>query len=160
MAKAITTLLLMVALCYGQAPKRVNAYTASRENTGLSNSAEVVTIQQPASGSRTVVFKRASIYCSVACTVTLERDGTAATATSLTVVKAHSGAATATATAWRGSDVGVGTVVSKHYIGAGTTLPLDLSAMYLIGDGTAKNLTLRTSAITGTAVINILWEEY
>src|SRR5574342_237649 len=79
------------------------------KQTSLSGAAEVITVQQPASNAKTVSFIGAYVDCSVACTITLERDGSAATATTLTPVALNSG--TATATAWSGSDVGAGTVL-------------------------------------------------
>ncbi len=153
-------LLLFVGVCLAQAPTSVlNTFIISKE-TVLSGSAEVVTVQQPASSARTVQGVAASIYCSVACVIELERDGTAATGTTLTVVDVAGQSTSAAATAWHTSDVGNGTTLSKHTIGAGNTLVLDLNALYLVGAGTAKNFTLRTDSITGTVQINVMWREW
>ena len=57
-------------------------YTAYREAT-LAGAAEVVTVQQAASPAKTIHLDAASVYCSVDCVVTIERNGTAATTTAL-----------------------------------------------------------------------------
>lgn len=134
-------------------------YTATKE-TDLSGAAEVVTVQQPATGAKTVRFVGAYIYCSVACNVTLERTGTAATSTALTRVPVHEDMAAAVATAWSSSNVGVGSVVGKYSIAAGGSTSIPMETMALYGNGTGKNVTLRTSSITGNVKIIIQWKEY
>lgn len=132
------------------------------KQTALVAAAEIVTVQQPAAASRTIYPKEAYVYCSVACTFTVERDGTAATGTALTVISLHASNPTTAVTAWHTSNVGAGTTVSPTYAlggGAENWLLIDLTKFVLVGDGTAKNLTVRTSSITGTARISIVWEE-
>jgi hypothetical protein len=130
------------------------------KSTALTATAEVITIQQPASSAKFVRFKGAYVACSVACTVTLERNGTAATSTTLAPVKANPQSATAaTAKAWSASNVGVGTVLSVYPIAAGGSIVIDLSDHVFNAASTAQNLTLRTNAITGTAYITIQWTE-
>jgi hypothetical protein len=129
-------------------------YTAVKKTT-LSSAAEVVTVQLPVDSTRTVKFDRATVYCSVECEVSIERDGTAATTTSLTVAKVNSGA-DAGAVAFSASNVGEGTVISTQVIPAGYTVPFPLDGITL---EKGQNLTIRTSSITGTAIINVKWTE-
>lgn len=130
------------------------------KTTTLSATAETVTVQQPASGAKDVYFVDALVHSSVAATLTIERDGTAATTTTLTPVKTNSWIPTATATAFHTSNAGSGTAVSNAIdIPANTNVTIDLSSFNLLGAGTAKNLTLKTNSITGTVKIRIKWEE-
>lgn len=128
--------------------------------TTLAAAAEKLTVQQPATGSKNVYFVSASVYCSVACTATMSRDGTAASTTTLTPV-AISGIGTATtATGYRSSNVGSGTAISvDHVVAAGSTVVFDLSGVQLRGNGTTKNFSVETNAITGDTKIQIIWRE-
>ena len=151
--------LLLLAATLSAQRYYLRHYEALKE-TALAAAAEVVTIQQPATGSRTVYFKEAYVYCSVACTFTVERDGVAAAGTALTVLLLHAGNPATAVTAWHTSNVGAGTTVSPTYaLGAGDYIIIDLTRFVLVGDGTAKNLTVRTNSITGTVRIAIIWEE-
>ncbi|MBM3892137.1 MAG: hypothetical protein FJ388_23730, partial [Verrucomicrobia bacterium] len=108
-------------------------YAALRESA-LVGAAEVITVQQPATGARTIYFREGYVYCSVTCSFQLERDGAAATATALTVTKLHASNESTAATAFRSSDVGAGTAVSPVYsLAAGDYLTVDLSKFVLIG---------------------------
>lgn len=134
-------------------------YTVVRDAT-LSGAAEVVTIQQPATGASKVRLLWASVYCSVACDVTQERNGTAATTTAATAAKVNPDKAdSAAATVFHTSNVGVGTVISKTPTSGGTAT-ISFDKIVLVGDGTTKNYTIRTSSITGRVVIVLAWEEY
>lgn len=143
-------LLLFVGIVFSQnlSPK----YIVYKETT-LSSAAEVITIQQPATGAKIVNVTDAYIYCSVACNPTVEINGTPATTTSLAVIAGGSLQQPSAVTAWSGSNVGVGTVVSKIPVPAGTAFPLDMTGLQLSGPGTSKNITIRTDAITGTVRI-------
>lgn len=128
--------------------------------TSLSGAAEAVTVHRPSTnGSRNVSFADASVYCSAACTFTVERDGTAPTATTVATVKTNSTQVASSATAWKAPN-NVGTAnrtLAKNYVSAGNTLAIGLEDNELRpGD----NLTIRTSSITGTAKITIRWREY
>lgn len=136
----------------------------AQKTTSLSGAAEVVTIQQraPASSNRFVDFKTAYIDCSVACTVTLERNGTFASTTALTIANVNPGETATTVTAYSASNVGTGTVIQVVSIQAGGYLVfgLDNPSINLKSQGgTSENFTLRTSSITGTVHITINWTE-
>jgi len=134
-------------------------YAVIREVT-LPNAAAVVTVQQPATGAARVVFDKALIYCSVACTVTPERDGTAATTTAQSVVALSHGSPASVTTAFVSSNVGTGTQVGPAIVlAAGEKAVIDLPFMMLTS-GTNVNFTLRTNAITGDVKIMIRWREY
>src|SRR5690242_4256563 len=82
------------------------AFVAFKQ-TALAGTAEVITVQQPASGAKNVSFVAAYVDCSAVCTITLERDGTAATTTALTVVQVNPDFnVAATANAFSASNVG------------------------------------------------------
>ena len=154
MKRFLTLLLFSAGLTFAQ-----SAYVAYNEAV-LAGTASVVTVQQPASNSARIVrFVAASLYCSAACDVTLERNGTAATTTALTPTPINTTTSAAKAKAFSASNVGAGTVLSKYSLVAGGTMVIDLAVMNLSGTGTTKNLTFRTSAITGTARITVQFNE-
>lgn len=133
-------------------------YLVYKETT-LSSAAEVITVQQPASGGKIVNFTDAYIYCSVACNPTIEINGTAASATTLAVIPLSNTLNASPTTAWSASNAGVGTVVGKFSIAAGIPYPLDLSGMRMQGNSNTTNMTVRTDSITGTVRIQIRWIE-
>lgn len=136
---------------------------AVTKTTTLAGAAEVITVQQPATGARQVTFRSFYIDCSVACTISLERNGSAATSTTLAVNNINPGEGAATTTAWSSSNVGTGTVLAKYNINAGGSMTVDLTGIYFNQGnplGTATNLTIRTSSITGTVDIIVrYWEK-
>ncbi len=134
-------------------------FSVFREVT-LVTSADALTIQQAAADAKDTLPLSATFYCSVACTVTLELNGTAATATAGTVVDLLGLSNTSTTTAWTASNVGTGTVVSKYVLAAAATYVVDLTAIRISGSSTAKNLTVRVSSISGDFKANILWRHY
>lgn len=135
-------------------------FVAEKE-TVLAGAAEVLTVHLPSTSTRTVAFTEGWVYCSVACTFTLERDGTAPTTTPLTVKKVNANisgdtAASNDALAFHTSNVGASTVLNTYNVPAGGTFPIDLSDKGLLP---GENLTLRTSSITGTARLTLKWKE-
>lgn len=126
----------------------------------LSSAATACSIQQPATGANNVRLLYAQVYCSAACTATQERNGTAATATAATVKRVNPDRAdTITANVFSASDVGTGTAFVVKNLTAGTTV-IKLKGLYLIGNGTAKNYTVRIASMTGDVAIAFQWEEY
>ena len=135
-------------------------YTAEYKATGLSSAASVVTVQLGnITTIKAVYLQSAAVYCSVACEITLERDGTQATGTALTPTATRSGSPTVKATAWRSSDAGVGTVLARYLIPAGGTLLLELEDIVLVPQRILENFTVRTAAISGNAIIVVKWKE-
>lgn len=130
------------------------------KTTTLSGAAEVITIQQPSSASKKVDLLTAYVDCSVACTVTLERNGNPATSTTLTPQAVNPGEGTVTATAWSSSNVGTGTVLSVISLTAGASVIYDLAGMNFSNkNNRGENFTIRTSSITGDVHINVKWSE-
>lgn len=156
-------LLGSLALMLLQAQPANFVFYTVRKQTNLTGAAEVVTVQQPGSGtSRRVQFVSAYFDCSVACNVTLERNGTAASSTSLTVNNLNPGDPLPTTVAFSGSNVGTGTVEASYSCASACQpgIPIDLSRMsFGIGSSGTTNLTLRTSSITGLVNIDILYAE-
>lgn len=136
----------------------------AQKSTSLSAAAEVITVQQPAPSStnKLAQLKTAFVACSVACTVTLERNGTFASATTLATRNVNTNEAASTLTAWSSSNVGTGIVLQVAPIAAGGYLVFDLSNPSINLKpfiGTSENFTIRISSITGTAYITINWTE-
>ena len=130
-------------------------YTAT-QTTVLAGTAEVITIQLGRTVTRNVEFIGVAITTSAACDVTLERDGTSATTTPIAAVKVNRDSPDSIASAYRNSNVGAGIILSSYSIPATSTLSLSLIEKHLLrGD----NLSLRTSAITGTVQITFQWKE-
>ncbi len=138
--------------------------------TATSATSNVVTVQQPATGARTTLFVSVYAECTVECTVTFERDGTAATETTLTPANVNtanrisSSIQSADATAFRSSDVGVGTVLGPaggYTVAANDWRVFNVQGKVLAGDGTGKNFTIRmASASAGTLTVVVKWREY
>jgi hypothetical protein len=157
MAKGIRLLLLILAWL----PCQAQIYYTATKTTSLNAGPEVITVQAPTTAAgmtKNIQLVGASITCSVACTATLERDGTAATGTTLASTALLKSSPAATTTAWSSSNVGTGTVLSNYSIAAGATLPVDLSSKWLASAG--ENVTIRTNSITGTVYITFMWIEW
>lgn len=129
--------------------------------TVLNAAAEVITIQgnQPVNTRliKVVVFKGFDATCSVACTITLERDGNAATTTTLAPGRLNGESLPSTALAFSASNVGVGTILAQYSLTAGGQIAINLTGKQLYSG--VENLTVRTSSITGTVNINVQWQE-
>jgi len=156
MKRLLITFVLFSVAAFSQR----GTYTVERKSA-LVASAEVVTIQLPTAAIATsAAMLKAAVYCSVECEITLERDGTAATTTTLTPVLNYTNSVAVSANAYRSSNVGVGSVIARYTVAAGLTLPLDLGDISLLKKTTPENFTIRTASITGTAIIVIKWREY
>lgn len=149
-------LLLLVALCglcFGQS--RRGTFTVEYKKA-LSSSTQVITVALPSGSARTVRFDSAYLESTAACEFTLERDGTAATATALTVNAVNTGTSNA-ALAYRDSDAGAGTVLSRFTVQANGSIAIDLAQK---GLKAGENLTLRSASCTATVITALQWGEY
>lgn len=128
-----------------------------------SATAEKTTIQLPAntSGSRVRLIDL-TVYCSVACTVTQERDGTAATTTSVAPVKLNAQSqATLTVEAYASSNVGSAAYTYAVLpLAAGQIQTFDLEDVKLIGTTGAVNYSVAIASATGTYEVIIRGEQY
>lgn len=123
----------------------------------LSGAASVVTIHLLTGASHTVRFQGATVYCSVACTFTLEFNGSAPTGTLAGTTPDLGGTArTPQAKAYHTSDSSGGVTIKTYTVAASTETSIDLS---FIGLKATNNLTIRTSSITGTARTYFQWRE-
>ncbi len=153
---AILAAVLLLPASIAQDPntKRFAAFKA----TSLAGAAEVITIQQPASDGKIIRIEAVEIWSDVACTATLERDGTAATGTAITPSVITYGSPSGNA--FHTSDVGVGTVITIKEISANVITPVPFpGGLYLAPTGTASNFTVRTSSITADVKITVVWRE-
>ena len=151
--------LLLLAFCPIVLLAQLGTYTVSQKDT-LSGTASVVTVQILDTDSVRVGLESASIYCSVSCEFTAEINGTKATATTLTPAVTNAQDPASGIHAFRSSDVGAGTVLSRFVVPAGGTLTLDLRSVGLDRRSATQNFSIRTAAISGGAIINIKWKEY
>jgi len=141
------------------AADQVGIYTLYQE-ASLTSSAQKITVQQIASGTRDIQFKTASMWCSAATTFTLSVNGTAATAT--TAIPTPLFGVVSTVTGWTSSNVGSGTTIMKYdFPAGGSSIVIDLSDFKISrGAGTSANLTLATTSITATCRMSIKWGEW
>jgi hypothetical protein len=132
-------------------------YQASAE-VSLVAAVPVFTIQAPAGSSKAAYLRNAQLYSSVDATIQMEKNGTAATATTITAVPLNSNG-TPIATSYKSSDVGAGSALAKVELKAGIPQPIDLSwSTFPRNSDTVQNFTFRgTSAITGTFRFSIIW---
>lgn len=161
LVKKLTNFLLFTAFLVGQpSPNLVSKFTTSK-TTALTAAAEVLTVQHTATVSKNAAMVSAYGYCSVACTITLERNGTVATTTANTINNVNpaiANASTSTSTAYNTSNVGTGTVLNTYQLAAGSWVSIDLSDIVLPAS-IADNITLRTNSISGTVQLMFLWVE-
>lgn len=157
-------LLLLLGLCILplNSQSEFDNTFATYYSTSLSSAASVITVQRTTiSGSKNIRFIIGYLHCSVACTITLERSGTAASTTSNTIVNLNPANATkrsTTAFAYRSSNVGTGTTINTYNFETPGFLTIELHNFQL-NSGTADNLTLRSSSVTGTVSLGLVWRE-
>lgn len=147
--KTLILFLLAALSAFAQDPRQ--QYVTVKET---SSATEKVTIQQPTSGARLVIFDYAKVQCTVATTATLSVEGTAATTTALVPTPMNASVAAA-AVAFRSSNVGAGTTIDTYLVAAGAMVRIDLSTLSMPADGTAHNLTIATDTSSGTCRITI-----
>jgi hypothetical protein len=136
----------------------------AQDTVTLAASSETLTVQEPATSSNPLnaYFQAAWVYCSVACSFTLQQNCTVAASTTAASIAALNGSPPSTIKAFTASNIGATcTFKSAAYeVSAGATYVLDLSRMRLNKTlGTGQNLSIVTSSITGNAIITIQWSE-
>lgn len=161
MTRALLWLLIIAGSVWSQPAPVLNVYTATCDVT-LAATTTKCTVQQPATGARTVQFVEAYVATAAATDLTFTCNGTAATATAVTPVANNPAVLGASAaTAWKSSDVGAGTACGPTIpiLSANTGTTLSIGDYQLAGNGTAKNFTVAASSMTGRIVIVIKWRE-
>lgn len=151
--KYLLVFLVAVSL-FGQRTPVRDEFTYWKQTAG----AEVITIQQPTTGSKDIFIGILNLYCSVVGIVELEKNGAAATATTATAIAVGREGAVATVTVWSGSNVGAGTKIDQFRLKADVPLSVDMQQMSMQGNGTGINYTLRSDC-TGTGEYYIRWRE-
>ncbi len=138
----------------GPVTDTANRYLVYKQ-TSLTTAAETITVQQPTTGAKIVVFEQATLYASVATDFTLSTNGTAATTTTLAVTPFNKGPA-AKMLAFSASNTNTPTQTFQTYsVPAAGILVIDLSKYYMDNGATVQNLTITTSSVTGTVRIGI-----
>ncbi len=122
----------------------------------------VWTIQKTASTTKKLNLREVNIYCASAGTVIQERDGSAASGNTITPKLVNPEATyTAAFTAHSGSSSSGGTVIADALnVPATTNFPLDLKDIYLIGNATTINYTVRMSAGAGNCSMLAKVQQY
>lgn len=149
-------LIILFSIAAG-AVAQTNVYSVFREESPT-GAATALTIQQPASPTKNATILGAYIYCSAACTATLEHTGTPATNTEVTPDPNTPGSPAATIRAFRSSDVGSGTTKNKYAIVAGGYVLLEFNGTQLTRTA-AANYTIRIAGMTGTVYLLWMWRE-
>jgi len=144
--KLLTALLLIASASLVLGQTQVYSET---DTEILSSASTALTLQVTSTTNRTIILVGAYVYCSAACTLTIEKSGTAATATAIAPVKLNSASSDPVASVFKNSDVGVGSVIGTYTISAGSGVGIDLSSVVL-PKKVADNLTLRIGSMTGT----------
>lgn len=136
-------------------------FSSSTGVVSLSGAGATATIQQVASGPKSINFDTATVYCSVACTITQSQNGTAATATAGTITGLNPNSnARAQATFYTASNVGAGTAVGTPVTcSSACTVVLDLSKVTIPSGGTNLNYSVTISSITGNYSIGFIHRE-
>ncbi len=130
-------------------PPNANRYIATANTTAL-------TVQQSATRGNQMLLEIASVYCTLASTITPSWNGAAATATALPLIKAPGTREAPLSTAWSASNVGGGTTGVVYNIPAASERDFLLSDIILGSNGTASNFTLTTS---NSCTISIQYRE-
>lgn len=139
-------------------PKNSNNLFSSTIRASLSSTTSVLTIEHPSGNNEIDQLVSIYMYASSATVITLERSGTAPTATAGTVVSLNPKlVSTTNCTAWTGSNVGTGTVINTYDLN-GNFVSLN-GNLFQLSANTEDNITLRSSSVTATVVLQIVWQK-
>jgi hypothetical protein len=136
-------------------------WSATTGDVALTATALTFTIQQPATGAKSVALETAIVYCSVDYNITQAQNGTAASATAATPVSINSPTGSVVTKFFTASNVGAGTTIPGLLHGtAGLTLPIDLSKISFPSTGIGTtNYSITIPAVTGTCNITVIGSE-
>lgn len=152
-----------------QAPLRTYpAFSLYAPSGSLSTAPWVVTLQLPAAATQAVSFAcpdcGLSLICSAACTATVELNGSAATtgggAAAITPYCTNGlCSGTLPVTGWGTSNSTGGAVLTNLYPTTGIQTGYGLSSTVIRPSASGvTNLTIRTTALTGTATVTLIGE--
>lgn len=163
MGKYLIIALLAVAPMFAQLPQTTTSlpsfWTISHDCTSAPC---VWTVQKTASGTKKLKLDSVSVYCASAGTLTQERDGSAASGNTITPRLINTEASyTAGFTAHSASTSSGGTTIARAVnIPSGTEYPLELKDIYLLGNATTVNYTIRMSSGCGNASLLLKVQQY
>ena len=148
-------ILLLLAICGAYA----QSHTALTSKT--STTSEKITLQHDPAAPTRIQACSITINPTVSGTVYTEVGGTAATATSVTVVPTSPGGRAGRAKVYQSSDVGSGTATTQPMsMEAGKPFILNLKNVRLSGSGTTKNFTVVIAlGSSGDVKTTIQWAE-
>lgn len=156
---ALAVLLLFLAPASILRAQSVPRFRAFREVT-KSAAAEVLTIQIPARSSKKAEFASLYIQTDADMDIVVELNGGSATSTAFSPVVVNLPGVSAVAGAFHTSNTAGGSTIDKFHLDGGSTAVFSLSGIVLgKGMSTPQNLTIRTTAFTGTVKIRVEWEE-
>jgi hypothetical protein len=136
-------------------------FSSSTGVVALSGAGATATLQRASGTTKSITLDTATVYCSVACTITQSQNGTAASSTagSIRGVNPSSGAASS-ATFWTASNVGAGTSIGAPITcDAACTVSIDLSKVIIPAGTTNFNYSITISSITGNYSIGFMHKE-
>lgn len=158
--QTLRTLLLTAAMALPAAAQS-NHFISSSGDVVLSATAYAMTLQQPAltgaTGAKDVVLESATVYCSVAATVSHIVSAAAATATAGTIVAKPGNTSTvATAKIFTNSNASGGTTLRVDHVPAGSTFTYNFEPEFRLSrSGTGSNYTISIASLSGTCNITI-----
>ena len=159
----ILILLLFAGTAQAQLPKNTAGLPSYWTVYHSCSSAPCVwTIQKTASTTKKLNLRELNVYCASAGTLIQERDGSAASGNAITPKLVNPEASyTAAFTAHSASGSTGGTVIADALnVPATTNFPIDLKDIYLIGNATTINYTIRMSAGAGNCSILAKVQQY
>jgi hypothetical protein len=135
------------------------------DSRSFASAAAVWTVQLAANANRSIQFLEGSVSCpngAAQCEVTIERDGTTATGTSIACAKINPSSTNTNAdpSCFANSTSTGGTIISNFSVPGGSTQSFDLARLFFTrGIPTIQNLTVRIATANGVAKINVLFEQ-
>jgi len=146
--RSLLALALLAAVLPCFAADEYRLYFTRRVTTG---SSESLTIKQPTSGAREIVFEGLLITAPSACTLAIELNGTAATTTAATPLALNTKADAAHALGFVASNAGSGTVVHTYQIPSSQTYPI-LKGGLALAPVAGQQWTFRTTCASSTEI--------
>jgi hypothetical protein len=131
-------------------------YSVFKE-TSLAAASEAVTIRVPSNTNKSAFILDANLYCSVACVVTVESNGTYSSGTTITPTKGRTSWPASEMLATHSTSISSTTTRASFTLAAGEKLPLDFRGTFLTD--AADAITFRTNSITGTFSVLVRYEE-
>ena len=154
--------LLLAGLTFGQVtPQQADElqFFHATQSLTLSAAGTVFTLQVPTKTSKRVYPRAVVLECSVDCTVSQDRNGSAGTGTAVTAVSLNSDA-TPAAAFLTSSTAGTGAALVPLTVKAGVQVTVDMSyTVFARGLSTVQNHNWRVSSITGTVRATVIWAE-